>query len=133
MFDGRHSLYGTREAYDKSGNEKNDCAVRAIANALLKPYGEVHALLKAKGRKDRKGTMTFITADVMQANGWKRFYVRDVYKRPTMSVGRFLQRHPKGQYLVRIPNHVFTVRDGVVFDGYVSLCKRINCYWTPVA
>ena len=37
-------------------DETNDCVVRAFSLALNRPYAEVHALCKAKGRLDLKGT-----------------------------------------------------------------------------
>lgn len=38
-----------------SEQEKNDCTVRALANATGMPYAEAHALLSKHGRRFRRG------------------------------------------------------------------------------
>lgn len=55
----------------KKLNETNDCAVKAVALATGKPYAEVHAVMKALGRADRKGTPNMITEATLKHFGFR--------------------------------------------------------------
>ena len=52
------SLYREVAEQAKKMGETNDCSVRALALTTGRPYAEVHAALKAAGRKDGHGTYT---------------------------------------------------------------------------
>ena len=115
--------------------ERNDCVVRAMASTFGLSYDVAHKFVADEfGREPRKGT--FGTAvklksrirDVMgtkykiipvtdllypgstrhQANGGKPVPI-------TLSV--FLERFPKGRFMVIVKGHAFSVIDGVVIGN----------------
>lgn len=100
--------------------ETNDCAVKAIAIVANADYDEVHALLKAHGRKDGKGTPWKAIWATLKALGvWvgpeqrmtrgSRLWAKTVRYLP-----RVLPR--KGRYLVYTRGHILAVVDGEVMD-----------------
>lgn len=50
--------------------ENNDCAVKAVTIATGFSYEKIHAMMKAHGRKDRKGTLNYITRAVLNELGY---------------------------------------------------------------
>lgn len=48
--------------------EHNDCAVVALANVLGIPYIEAHQMLARQGRKNRRGTKTWMSEKALRAN-----------------------------------------------------------------
>lgn len=114
--------------------EHNDCVVRAFASAFNIPYEESHQFIKTKYKREhRKGTPRFskITTLLSTENfrlGGKRWInygtkeslkitiPRTGYRRP-MTVGTFVKKHPTGTYIISVRQHVFTIKNGVIYGN----------------
>jgi hypothetical protein len=111
--------------------ERNDCVVRAVASTFGLEYNIAHRFVAEEfGRKPRKGTfntaiklssltnikgipysvipkanLTYPGSARHQKNGGK----------PTnITLSMFIEKYPKGKYLVIKKGHAFSVIDGVV-------------------
>jgi len=91
-------------------SERRDCVVRAFAIATGKPYPVMHAMFKAAGRRDGKGTPRSISRAVA-----KKLGMRWIEERRT--VARFLDdmifARPVAAF---ISGHAFAVEKGAVVD-----------------
>jgi hypothetical protein len=111
--------------------ETNDCVVRAIASTFKLEYNVAHRFVAEEfGRKPRKGT--FNTAiKLLSLNNIKGIPYSVIPKtnliypgsarhqknggKPTnITLSMFIERYPKGKYLVIKKGHAFSVIDGVV-------------------
>ena len=127
--------------------EKNDCFVRACANAFNITYDVAHGFVaKEFKRKARKGTKNVfatckalgkVTFDLFQDTLFpitKEYKLSCVsrlinkeytHKRVKYTVKTFSAMFNKGTYVVLVHKHALTIKDGVVvdnpnnrFDGY---------------
>ena len=127
--------------------EKNDCVVRAIANAFNISYDIAHEFTaKEFKRKARKGTKavfsTFsalgkVTFDLFQDTLFpitKEYKLKCVnkpvnkeytHKRVNYTVKTFCASFSKGTYIVLVNKHALVIKNGIVvdnpnnrFDGY---------------
>ena len=108
--------------------EKNDCAVRAIANVGAYPYPMALRLMTQEGRPRGRGTPWDTLHKVYtMAGAFDVTYYgermrrlsekRSVPLRPQgMTLETFLERHPKGRYVVVITKHALAVVDGTIVD-----------------
>ena len=103
-------------------NEKNDCTVRALSEALGIPYLEAYGMMIGYGRKAKK-----------------RFNCRPMYSelgtampRPAMTVERYVSliAH-SGRWIIEIRGHVFAVIEGEIKDMYPSynLSRHVVQAW----
>ena len=111
--------------------ERNDCTVRAIAEACAMPYSEAHAMLAAAGRKrgNRFSFGNFISERQGQPiNGRTVQSVHMPWHLPTLA--QFVRDFPRGTFVVRKNGHVFCIRDGVVYDDTPQGARvRIKRVW----
>lgn len=126
--------------------EKNDCTVRALANATGTTYAESHALWKSLGRESGKGANLFW--NIVFINKWlapkglkltntflpKKIVLGNVKlsiaKKSVPTLRSFIKAHPKGVYLCQTRDHAFAIRDGVVHDSFAwSDLTRIVHSW----
>ena len=125
-------------------NEKNDCAVRAFANAFNISYDVAHAFTADKfKRKAKKGTrnmfktlaeLGFATFDLFSNTLFPetRTYgihpltrsktgkvVNHAYKHKEVShtVKTFCAEFNKGTFIVIVAKHALTIKDGIVIDN----------------
>ena len=128
-------------------SEKNDCVVRACANAFNITYDIAHKFVATEfKRKARKGTKkvynTFsalgkVTFDLFQDSLFpitKEYDLKFVHnpinkeythKKVSYTVKTFSAKFSKGTYIVLVNKHALTIKDGIVidnaenrFDGY---------------
>ena len=128
-------------------NEKNDCAVRAIANAFNVCYDTAHMFASTKlERKARKGVKSMfakldllgeVTFDLFSNTLFPetRTYKLDgtlnpintdyTHKDVSYTVKTFCTKYNKGTYIVLVNKHALTIKDGIVvvnpnykFTGY---------------
>ena len=134
--------------------EKNDCAVRAIANAFNVCYDTAHMFASTKlERKARKGVSAMfskldllgeVTFDLFSNTLFPetRTYKLDgvlnpinkdyTHKDVSYTVKTFCTKFNKGTYIVLVNKHALTIKDGIVidnsnyqFDGYR---RPVNAY-----
>jgi len=126
-------------------NEKNDCAVRAFANAFQITYDTAHKFAEEVfNRKPKKGTKSvfpilsklgFAQFDMFAdslfpetrlysihpiARNNKRIGIVNTdytHKVVNHTVKTFCAKFNKGTYILTVNNHALTIKDGVVIDN----------------
>ncbi len=120
-----------RGATSSTGNEHNDCTVRALANAIDMPYDQAHALLKKHGRKDRKGAYFPTMKAAYEEAGFivnavygttKRAlhaaYVTKEKAKQGITLGKLLPTLGFGEYIVNTTGHAVAVVNGKIIDTF---------------
>ncbi len=110
-------------------HEKMDCTVRAISAAFDIPYKDAHRHCKDfYNRKDGRGfpfVRTFGKHTRMLF--WKTV---TYFPRPKMTLGTFVKKNPTGTFMVLVPKHILTVKDGVMIDlEPYALGTRVKEYY----
>lgn len=103
--------------------EKNDCTVRALANATGMGYHEAFKLAEALGRRQGSGLK------------WKPlcelYAPYSTLNRVITTVGAFAAQHPIGTFILHVRKHVFCLKDGVMLDtGASKPTARVDYAWT---
>ena len=125
-------------------NEKNDCAVRAFANAFNITYDLAHEFTADKfKRKAKKGTrnmfqtlaeLGFATFDLFsdtlfpetrtygihplkRSKSGKVVNTSYTHKEVNHTVKTFCTQYNKGTYIVIVAKHALTIKDGIVIDN----------------
>ena len=120
-------------------NEKNDCAVRAFANAFNITYDTAHMFAATKfERKTRKGVkgmfitlskLGFATFDLFSDTLFPetRTYKLDgklkplnpsyTHKPVKFTVKTFCSKFNKGTYILIVNKHALCIKDGIVIDN----------------
>ena len=120
-------------------SEKNDCFVRACANAFNITYDVAHGFVaKEFKRKARKGTKNVfsicktlgkVTFDLFQDSLFPVTKEYDLvcfdkpinreytHKRVNYTVKTFCARFSKGTYIVLVNKHALVIKDGIVIDN----------------
>jgi hypothetical protein len=135
-------------------SEKNDCFVRACANAFNITYDVAHGFVtKEFKRKARKGTKNVfatckalgkVTFDLFQDTLFpitKEYKLSCVsrlinkeytHKKVKYTVKTFCAKYSKGTYIVLVNKHALVIKDGVVvdnpsnrFDGYRRVVESV--------
>lgn len=146
-------LKNFRNGYAISGSseiakrEKNDCVVRAVANACEVNYDQAHKYVKDTfGRKKGQGTQLFtlllktnnemkfeeagqlslfqqgVTRKVqhlgdMPKLGGTLFNKKYKHKKVAYTVKEFARRFNKGNYILAVNKHALAICDGVIVDN----------------
>ena len=146
-------LKNFKNGYEVSGKsetakrEKNDCAVRAIANACNVNYEQAHAWVKKSfNRKDGQGTFMFNAImkqtkqiefeqagqlDMFADNSVKKIkHVGDSpkqggklanpkyrHKPVAFTVKEFARKFNRGSYIVSVNKHALAIKDGIIIDN----------------
>lgn len=111
-------------------NDKNDCAIRAIANVSSIPYPVLREKMIKLGRKPNRGTPWNVLDKVYKESGamltfiWGKaarslkHYVKynDVVDK-SITLERFVKTFPKGRHIVLIRKHALAVVDGKIIDS----------------
>ena len=125
-------------------NEKNDCAVRAFANAFNISYDVAHKFAEDKfARKAKKGvknmfqTLTelgFATFDLFQNSLFPEIRTYSIHplarsksgklvntdythKEVNHTVKTFCAKFNKGTFIVMVAKHALVIKDGIVIDN----------------
>ena len=144
---GRKHLLST-SGITKQG-ARNDCSVRALANAGGIPYETSEAIHARNGRKHNAGaTIETVTkaygeagfelqgvyGDTKQAWYWRNLMLTN-YKQHLKgtTLAKFVQQNNKGKYICLVRGHAFAVVDGAVIDKQHLLAgKRVVAVFKPV-
>jgi hypothetical protein len=89
------NAYLKLEAKAKDHEEKNDCAVKAVALATGASYEKVHKLMEQFGRKKKQGTFSTITRKVLNELGFK------ARRWPTDVLPSIIQEYPKAHRILK--------------------------------
>ena len=110
--------------------EVNDCVIRAISKAENKTWDEVYSELSTLAQNQR------ILLDDMR---FVEPYLDSKYERVCykcdgcrITVGEFIERNPKGTFLVTMQGHITCVKNGTLFDTWDCRDKLIWCSWEVV-
>lgn len=102
--------------------QKNDCTVRALAIARNLPYDEAYDVLKDAGRKSSLG---FDFVKWIETQPWATKIAFPAVKgQRRMTPAQFCRDFPKGTFILRVTKHVFTVKDGVIYDAFENRPDR---------
>lgn len=121
--------------------EKNDCLVRAIANAASIPYSQAHEICSRNGRVNGSGAFFetviasateagFELSGVFGTTGSAMWYKRNQknithYKGMCLKHG--IQYFSQGRYLIHIRGHILAVVNGKVIDTHAAPEKKSIC------
>lgn len=117
--------------------EKSDCTVRALATATGSSYQEAHAFMAANGRRNGRG---HAFSAVLSRNRHKvlghNTIPANIFNR-ARGLRTALLRNPqlrKGTWIIQMPRHVVTLRNGVLLDSFDSSAKDFRNAWlvTPL-
>lgn len=112
-------------------NEKNDCAVKAIAITHNVEYTVVHKLLHAEGRVNRTGTYNHQQKAVSKKLG--ATFIETI---PRKAGGRYIsvatigKYFPIGRHMVFVRGHVLALVNGKVEDWTQGRKHRVLNVWT---
>ena len=125
-------------------NEKNDCSVRALANAFNVTYDVAHLFaatkLERKARKGLKGmysalnalgevtfelfsntlfpeTKTYGIHPLARSKSGKLVNTDYTHKEVNHTVKTFCAKYNKGTFIVIVAKHALTIKDGIVIDN----------------
>lgn len=107
--------------------EAKDCAVIALSVACDVPYEDAHAALELAGRQPRGSSKLSMFPVALDLLGYEWVPVKNQFKSKTV---RTLEREIKTlgitqPLLVRVRNHVLTIKDGKVHDWSEGRCHRV--------
>ena len=99
--------------------DRDDCVIRALANAISCTWLEAFDFLTKKARRDFNvpndsgGFRKWITE-----NGASWSYCKAEKGKPRMTALQFAETHPEGHYIIVIASHYTACVDGVILDAW---------------
>jgi len=109
--------------------DTNACGLIAIAIATNKTFGEVHAIFKRLGRKNRQGVSTAQMQRVLNILGFKIVKLSE-WKGKTCTT---LTLPRKDNYIALTASHALAVKFGLIKDWTDGRRHRIQQVWKVVA
>lgn len=108
--------------------ESKDCAVKAVAVVIGRPYKVAHAALKACGRRNRCGTPRTVTIRAIESLGYKVTLLPDNHAMRKAKTLRTLESKvpSRGMFLVVVNKHIIGIRSGMIQDWTEGRCHRIK-------
>ena len=115
-------------AKDFGIEDRNDCAVRAIANVSSTPYPELRQRMMELGRRMNRGTPWSTLNEVYKEQGARditlwgnagkkiKLWTHHDKVETGITVANFIKAHQKGRYIVVIRKHAFALVNGQVID-----------------
>src|SRR5262245_49498871 len=134
------TLYTEHRSSSRDMNERNDCAVVAVAIVCGVDYKVAHAALAAEGRKPRRGTYNAMTQSAIKKLGktLRPIRTRDIietYPMPHRRNCQYVTTHhprrfpkswdPKKVYLISVRGHILAVKNGEVQDWSRNKSMRV--------
>lgn len=104
-------------------NKVSDCTIRAISLIENKPYATTFRELSEYALE--RGLMMDSVKNIESYLDDK--YLRTCYTGITLQ--EFVKEHPRGEYLVTMPNHITSVINGVIYDTFDPSNRIIKCVW----
>ena len=121
--------------------DKNDCAVRALANVSVLSYPEAHKQISEGGRRKGRGTPWGVLHTVYTVNGGKPIYyganmrkLSQKFNAPlqekSMTLATFLKENKRGSFVVLVRGHALAVCDGSIIDTVANRAgKRLKAVY----
>lgn len=101
-----------------------DCTARALSTALGIPWSDAYDML-SKSARDMGMMMSSVDAVEEFLDRWfERVYITEE------TVSEFIRNHPRGRFLITMPNHITALVEGVNYDTFNPGNKRIWSAWT---
>lgn len=93
----------------------NDCTVRAISLASGLSWDETYIMLSEFARELR-----IMPDDVLYIDDFlnRNFKITCACRNRNITVGDFVEKNPKGTFLITMPGHITCAIDGVVYDTF---------------
>jgi hypothetical protein len=110
-------------------NDTNACGLIAIAIATNKTFGEVHAIFKRLGRRNKQGVTTWQMKKVLNILGFE-IEELDKWKGKTCTT---LTLPRKDNYIALTASHALAVKFGLIKDWTDGRRHRIQQVWKVVA
>jgi len=110
--------------------DRQDCVIRALANAMSISWLEAYDYLVAKGRKD-----LYVPND---SNGFRKWIAEDggawvacraEKGKKRMTALAFAETHPEGRFVLYVANHFTACVDGVILDAWNCGDKAVVGYF----
>lgn len=115
------------------GKAVGDCAVRALCKALDMSWNDVHIdLCSLSRRMADMPSSNAVIGEYLRLNGFSQRLIPNQCPSCT-SVYDFAKEHPKGTYVLFLPNHVVCVQDGRLYDTWNSSNETILYYFEKEA
>lgn len=108
---------------NKFGYNIEDCTIRAISVAECISWDKAYRKLSEYARE--RGLMINSVESIEQ-------YLDDNYERvceANMTVGEFAYYNPEGIYLVTMPGHITTIKNGEIIDTFDCSERLMWCAW----
>lgn len=120
--------------------ERNDCTVRALANATGVHYEAAHALAKHFGRPNKRGLFTHLAHDMYTAAGFKCLGIygksrrtaaisrhRAVVTHSGLTLEKAMPMLQQGRFVVLVTGHALAVVNGQIIDkGHNKAGTRVT-------
>lgn len=101
-----------------------DCTARALSTALGIPWSDAYDML-SKSARDMGMMMSSVDAVEEFLDRWfDRVYITEE------TVSEFIRNHPRGRFLITMPNHITALVEGVNYDTFDPGNKHIWSAWT---
>ena len=107
-------------------NERNDCAVRAVAHASGVEYHKIHSMFRINGRRARGRTYQHISDTVMQTLKMETKDITQTVRRYGKTIKTAQQFLTRGTYLVSVRGHILCIKGGAVMDWADGRQHRIT-------
>lgn len=127
-------------AYKSAMDDSKDCVIRALANATEKPYTEIHAEFKAKGRKSHTGVHIELFHDVYRKHAMQvvgafgttratKWYAKflNIPTEKGITIGNALKKFSAGKYIFITRQHALAVIDGEIVDTHPNKSNNSVC------
>ena len=108
------------------GNFVNDCVIRAISIAEDKTWDETYLELSMIAQKQGIILDDVNFVEPLLDSRYERTCCEDTY------VGEFVDKHPKGIYLITMMGHITCSIDGVIYDTFDCRDRIMWCSWEVV-
>ncbi len=109
---------------NSKGNYVNDCVIRSISVAENKTWEETYDELSRIAKKNG-----ILLDDVNFVESLLDYRYDRVKTYFSETVGDFVEVHPKGTYLITMPNHITVSKDGVIYDTFDCRDKVLRDAW----
>ena len=118
-------------------DERNDCTVRALANALDIDYNDAHAALSKHGRKHGRGCTHKVWHKAYTEQGLTLLRLYGTTKRARIlsknlgmetskgtTLGTLLKTIGGGRFAVVVTGHALCIIDGQIIDKFANLANK---------